>query len=155
MHWLAAKSATGTERARLTLRFVHAVNVALPLHVTIRQLDDVLADSALDTYLEGAVCLRRAVAAALADGKGWEQYIVRARRNFLFAGRTSAIGDTLKLAGVCSFICGDMAQAAASFTEAEEYQREHGQAVGATQARILRWGTARLPKLSRIAVRFI
>jgi len=155
VHGLAARHAAGVERARLRLRFVHALSILVGPRTTTRLLDGVLQETANDTYLEGAVYLRKAVAAALNRDDRWEQYIETAQRDFLFEGRTVEIGDSLKLAAACAFITGRAERAAELLAGAEAYQQQHGQAVGATQARILRGAMRRLPGLSRMAIRFI
>jgi SIR2-like domain len=155
IHWLAARHAVGVEHARLRLRFVHALSVLVGQRTTTGLLDEVLQETANDTYLEGAVYLRKAVAAALNDDNRWEDYIAKAQRDFLFEGRTVEIGDSLKLAAACAFITGGRKHALELLTEAESYQRRHGQAVGTTQARILRSAMRKFPRLSRLAIRFI
>jgi len=155
IHGLAARHATGIERTRLQLRFVRSLSVLLSPEKTIVFLDRIFRDTDNDTYLEGIILLRKAVALALKGSGNWGECLAKAQKNFLFEGRTAEIGDSQRLAAVCAFANGEFDRASELLASAVSYQRAHGQIVGARQARILLVSMRRFPRLSRLAIRLI
>jgi hypothetical protein len=154
-HWIASRVASGAERARMRMRLATSLSIFGLHRVILKVLDHALEDDEADTYTEGLILKRRAMAAAAMGGKDWEADILEARKRFLFENRTVELGVLLRAEGHCALLQRDYDRALSLTREAEAFQRRHGQHSQEIESRMLSAVIQFAPWLARVFVRFV
>lgn len=152
IHRAATNRVRGAERARMRTRWARSASALGRHRRAVALLTAAEAEIEYDTYHEGILRKRRALALALIGDRSWAADIAKAHRNFEFENRTVEMGDLTRTEAACRFLTGDRAGGIDLMERSRRMHLDHQQSVGAFRSLFLRIAMERAPWLVRLAL---